>query len=216
MQAQEQLSVQLSRQTLSQKGFENLALQDAEIYYCANFLERSVADNTFEKLHSETPWQESTVKVFGKTHKVPRLSAFFGDAGLSYAYSGYSDSARPWIPTLLQLRELIKSQTQLAFNSVLLNLYRDGNDANGWHADNEPELGVNPIIASLSFGESRDFQLKHRNTKQRVDIELTAGSLLLMAGATQKNWLHCLPRRKRCVKPRINLTYRKIVDRVLK
>ena len=197
-----------------------LPLVDADIYYCENYLPKDQARSLFNHLFKEIAWQESIVRVFGKTYLAPRLSALYGDDGLSYRYSGHLEQAKNWLPVLSELRQRLNDDLNCNFNSVLANLYRNGNDANGWHADNEAELGKAPVIASLSFGAPRDFQLKHRSSRQgesnlikdklRYDIELSAGSALLMAGATQSQWLHCIPKRKRCTEPRINLTYRHI------
>ncbi len=199
---------------LATAGLARLPIKDAEIYFLSSFIEAGEAKSLYETLYKEIAWQESEITLFGKRHKVPRLSALYGEPGLKYTYSGYTDEAKRWTPTLSKLNKRITAQIKFNFNSVLANLYRNGEDANGWHADNEPELGEAPVIASLSFGASRDFQLKHRVTKERYDIALNSGSILLMAGQTQQHWLHCVPRRKRCQEARINLTYRKIVSTV--
>lgn len=184
---------------------------DAEIFYLADYYSSADASRYFEKLKDDLQWQSVDISLFGKTHKIPRLQAFYGEPNLNYEYSGIKSSALPWTDVLLDIKQSIECSLQLSFNSVLCNLYRDGSDSNGWHADDEKELGVNPAIASLSFGETRDFQLKHKKTDQRIQLPLASGALLLMAGETQSNWQHCLPKRKRCVSPRINLTFRNIL-----
>lgn len=141
---------------------------------------------------------------------IPRLQAWYGDNYQAYTYSGLTMKALPWTPELGELRKRIEQHTGFLFNSCLANLYRDGNDTVGWHSDDEPELGVNPTIASLSLGESRDFQLKHKITKEKLTIPLKTGGLLLMSGETQHYWQHCIPRTKRVKSPRINLTFRLI------
>lgn len=192
------------------RDFIKLPLDDADIYYCESFIDNKTSDQLFEHLEQHIDWQQASVKIFGQSHLTPRLSALYGDAGLSYRYSGYTEKAKLWLPELSDLCQKINHRFNTSFNSVLANLYRDGRDSNGWHADNEPELGRQPVIASLSFGAERDFQLKHRFTNSRHDFKLASGSLLLMAGNTQISYLHCLPKRKRCELPRINLTYRTI------
>lgn len=161
------------------------------------------------RLLRETDWREETVRVYGKRHLQPRLSAWVGDAG--YAYSGLRLQPAPFTPLLAALHAAVETATGHAFNSVLLNYYRNERDSMGMHSDDEAELGPEPAIASLSFGAARTFVLKHKYNKKTVRIELTDGSLLLMAGATQQNWLHGINKMTRALGPRINLTFRKIV-----
>lgn len=187
-----------------------LQLPDAKIDYIPMWLDQGRAKTVFSSLLNEIDWQEGEVFLFGRTHKIPRLQAWHGEPNALYRYSGKTLQPRPWNATLLYLKDLLEEQGMM-FNSVLLNLYRDGSDKMGWHADNEPELGDQPTIASISLGAERTFQLKHRLSKQRYDIELANGSLLIMGGATQEHWLHQLPQRKRCSSPRINLTFRTIL-----
>lgn len=186
-------------------------LPHAEIRYWAHFCPPDTSRKLFQTLHKQLAWQQQTLRLFGAQHAVPRLSALYGDAGLAYTYSGIEHQAQLWTPTLAALRTDIEAAAGASFNSVLANLYRDGQDSNGWHADNEPELGANPVIASLSLGAPRDFQFKHRRLREHsYSCELGDGSLLIMAGAMQAHWLHQLPKRRRVNAPRINLTFRLI------
>ena len=163
----------------------------------------------FERLLAETPWRAETVVVFGKRHLQPRLSAWYGDA--SYTYSGLRLDPLAWTPLLLAIRSAVETVCRTRFNSVLLNLYRDERDSMGMHSDDEPELGPDPVIASLSFGATRTFILKHKREKHTVRLPLTDGGLLLMGGATQQNWLHGINKSTRPLGSRINLTFRYIV-----
>jgi alkylated DNA repair dioxygenase AlkB len=152
--------------------------------------------------------------MFGKEVPQPRLTAWYGDPAAQYTYSGLTWEPRPWTPTLLDLRRRLEAATDARFNSVLLNYYRDGRDSMGWHADNEPELGAAPAIASLSLGASRRFRLRpYRGglTHPSFSLDLPTGSLLLMRGPTQQHWQHELPKTARPVGPRLNLTFRWIV-----
>ena len=158
------------------------------------------------------PWQVHRVRMFGREIDSPRLSCWIGDPGTAYRYSGVRHEPQPWPPALLPVRDRLLGETGVVFNSVLANLYRDGRDCMGWHSDDEPELGARPLIASLSLGATRRFALRHRrDPSRRLVLELPAGSLLLMRGQTQARWRHALPRTARPVRPRINLTFRRIV-----
>lgn len=169
----------------------------------------------FEGLLAQTPWQEEDIVVFGKRYKQPRLLAWYGDPGTAYTYSGVLHIPQPWTPLLTQLRKQVEATVGHQFNSVLLNLYRDHRDSMGLHADDEPELGAEPVIASLSFGQSRTFIFKHKRDKSlaRVKVPLPAGSLLLMRGQTQQNWKHGIDKERQPCGPRINLTFRTIHQR---
>jgi alkylated DNA repair dioxygenase AlkB len=192
---------------------ERLTLPDAEIYIHRGFLPRSDADAYFSAFLKDVEWQENEVFVWGKWRKQPRLVSWFGDRGATYSYSGSKMTPQPWTPMLEALRRDVGHLVGEAFNSVLLNLYRDQNDSMGWHSDDEPELGPSPTIASVSLGEQRDFLLKHR-TNQQVGVKrlpLSHGSLLVMAGSTQRMWQHAIEKEKRPIGKRINLTFRKIL-----
>jgi len=161
------------------------------------------------RLLRETDWREDTVVVYGKRHLQPRLSAWYGDA--AYAYSGLRLQPAPFTPLLDTLRKTVEAVTGHTFNSVLLNLYRNERDSMGMHSDDEPELGPQPAIASLSLGAARTFILKHKYNKKTVRLKLTDGGLLLMRGETQKYWLHGINKMTRPLQARVNLTFRKIV-----
>lgn len=190
---------------------EKLPLKDAALHYYPKFLEGGDATEVFQQLLHKTPWQEDDIKVFGKIYKQPRLTALYGTNSSSYTYSGITMHPHPFSPLLLNLKLQIESISQVEFNTVLLNLYRDGQDSNGWHSDNEPELGKNPVIASLSLGAERFFHLKHRTDKEsKFKLLLEHGSLLIMKGTTQHHWLHMLPKSNKIKESRINLTFRVI------
>lgn len=151
-------------------------------------------------------WEQRRLVMFGREVAEPRLSAWYGDE--SYSYCGIRRDPRPMTPTLLGLRHLCESRSGTSFNSVLVNLYRNGDDSMGWHADDEPELGSSPVIASLSLGATRRFRFRHRLTGETIDHDLTGGSLLVMSGACQSAWMHAIPKQKRIVDARVNLTFR--------
>lgn len=164
----------------------------------------------YDELAQQLDWSQDSIVLYGKPVLIPRLQAWYGDNGLDYTYSQLTLTAKPWLPLLTELREMVQAKTGQHFNAVLANLYRDGNDTVGWHSDDEPELGENPVIASLSFGGERNFNLKHKISGEKLTIPLRSGSLLTMAGETQGYWQHCLPRTKKPKLPRINLTFRQI------
>jgi len=167
------------------------------------------AGGLFEELRGQVHWQQEQILIFGQRRLVPRLVAWHGDAGASYLYSGTEHHPEPWTPALERIRDRVSALTGAGFNAVLLNLYRDGRDGMGWHADDEPELGRNPVIASVSLGATRRFCLRHRRRKGlKLDLPLPHGSLLCMSGATQHHWLHALPKTRLPVAERINLTFR--------
>jgi len=177
----------------------------------ARFCVAAAAQTWFARLLAEVPWERHRLRIFGRAVDSPRLSCWIGDADAVYTYSRTRFEPRPWTPALRELRTALSRICGEVYNSVLCNLYRDGHDAMGWHSDDEPELGTAPVIASLSFGATRRFRLRHRRDPAlRAEIPLESGSLLLMAGATQKNYRHDLPRTAREVGPRINLTFRNI------
>ncbi len=185
---------------------------DADIRLLTNFYDSATATALFHELHSQTPWAQRHVKVYGQLYPEPRLTAWYGDAGKGYSYSGLTLEPLPWTPALLQIKARVDAAAGVTFNSVLLNLYRDGRDSNGWHQDNEPELGHNPVIASLSLGAVRRFQLRHKFNKDvpKLELDLPPGSLLVMAGPTQHYWQHQIPKTAKPGAARINLTFRVI------
>ncbi len=191
---------------------EAIPLQDADISFARAFYAPGESAQYLDTLRRETEWRHEKITVWGKEHLQPRLTAWYGDASSNYSYSGLSLERNPWTPTLLQIKTDIEAISGYRFNSVLLNLYRDENDSVGWHSDNETELGRNPVIASLSFGQARTFKMKHKNRPElkTTSIQLTDGSLLLMAGTTQRFWQHAVDKEKKAMEPRINLTFRHI------
>ena len=185
-----------------------IPLEDGELAWLAQLPLPWPNAEVMARLLHETDWREETIVVYGKRHLQPRLSAWYGDA--AYSYSSLRLDPTPLTPLLESLRTAVQDATGHSFNSVLLNYYRNERDSMGMHSDDEPELGPEPVIASLSFGAARTFILKHKHNKKTVRIELTDGSLLLMSGATQQNWLHGVNKVTRMLHSRINLTFRKI------
>jgi len=173
-------------------------------------------NDLLRQLIEETPWRQEQVTVWGKTHVQPRLIAWYGDDAQSYSYSGITLSGLPWTPALLRIKEKVETLCQSQFNSVLVNYYRDHRDGMGFHSDDEPELGPAPVIASVTFGATRPFVLKHRYRRDLANVKLLlpSSSVLLMQGATQTNWKHGVPKQMKPCGPRINLTFRRILDQV--
>ena len=186
-------------------------IPDAEVFLYPSLLSNEEADQLFDTLKKSIIWEKHKIKLYGEVHDVPRLTAWYGDPNKSYEYSGIKLKTRLWNAALLKIRGKIETISKTKFNSVLLNLYRSGSDSVLWHSDDEPELGKNPVIGSLSLGETREFQMKHkydRDLKQKILLQ--HGSFLLMKGKTQHNWLHQIPKRKNLKGERINLTFRTI------
>ena len=156
-------------------------------------------------------WQTESIAMFGKIHEVPRRVAWHGDADSLYTYAGVTHQPEPWGAQLLSIKERLRHFLPSSeFNSVLLNLYRSGNDRMGWHRDNERELGPRPVIASVSFGVPRRFDMRHVQSREKIQCVLPSGSLLVMDGAFQEHWQHQLPASKRIIQPRVNLTFRTV------
>ena len=165
----------------------------------------------FQKLLKDIQWKSDEVRIFGKVHITKRKVAWYGNENIAYTYSGNTKNAIPWTNELLKLKEVAETVSGVKFNSCLLNLYHDGSEGMSWHSDNEKELGNDPSICSISFGAERKFTFKHKVTKHTIPVLLENGSILLMKGKTQSNWLHSLPKTKKCTNARINLTFRKII-----
>ncbi len=184
-----------------------LPIVDGELH----FIERLAlsGDDFLQRLVAETAWREYMITVWGKRHLQPRLSAWYGDA--SYRYSGMTLDPLPFTALQREIKQAVELASGCQFNSVLLNYYRDGNDSMGFHSDDESELGLQPAIASVSFGDPRTFILKHKRLPQTLKLSLGNGSMLLMAGHTQTNWQHGINKERRFCGPRVNLTFRKIV-----
>jgi alkylated DNA repair dioxygenase AlkB len=186
--------------------------RDGDVILYENFFSEFQSDELFQTLKTEIEWEHQYIKIFGKTNPIPRLTAWYGDPGKSYTYSRILHHPKPWTAALLDIKKQVESLAEVKFNSVLLNLYRHGRDSVDWHSDDEPELGKNPIIASVSLGATRDFWLKHRSNPDLpvIRVGLAHGSVLLMKGSTQAHWLHKVPKTRRPVGDRVNLTFRHI------
>jgi len=191
----------------------DLHLDEGVAVYWPEAFGRAEADTLFDRLRADIQWREEEIIIFGERKRVPRLVAWHGDPGAAYTYSGVGHEPEPWTAPLAELRARVEALSGQRFNAVLLNLYRSGADGMGWHADDEPELGVNPVIASVSLGAARRFRLRHRRRKELTrDLDLAHGSLLLMSGTTQHHWVHALPKTARAVGERINLTFRALLQ----
>ena len=188
---------------------QEIYMPDAEVCLYSFMFSEDEANQMLENLLAGISWTQEKIHLYGKEHNIPRMTAWHGEPDKTYIYSGIRAESMPWTPTLLKIKERIERVSDVTFNSVLLNLYRNGSDSVSWHADDEPELGRNPTIGSVSFGESRTFQMKHKwHKSKRQNITLHNGSYLLMKGTTQHHWLHQIPKSKRQMSHRINLTYR--------
>ncbi len=193
-------------------SFNSINLQDADLTYYPDFIKQESADNLYEVLLKNLAWEQHYIKLFGKTIAQPRLSALYASNDKSYTYSGLKLNPEPFTAELKKLNSLLQHLTGQEFTHCLVNLYRNGNDSMGWHSDNERELGKDPLIASISLGALRNFQLKHiKNPELKYNIYLEHGSLLLMQCKTQEFWKHQLPKSKKELSPRINLTFRTIL-----
>lgn len=194
-------------------ALQPLQVPDADVLYARHIDLGESAETLLHHLIETISWRSESIVLWGKTHAQPRLIAWYGDEGKRYTYSGLTLVPLPWTPLLAHLRQRVEQLTAAHFNSVLLNYYRDGHDSMGFHSDDEPELGPNPIIASLSLGEERVFILKHRTKRhvKPVRMSLASGSVLLMQGETQRYWKHGIEKDKRACGPRINLNFRRIV-----
>ena len=204
-------------------GWEGLEVQDAlfeespqgpglEIEVLRRALEPRVADAAFASLRASVPWRQERLVMFGREVDVPRLEAWIADPGLSYTYSGVRHEPQPWSDDLMALRDLVTTIAGEPFNAVLCNLYRDGSDGVDWHADDERELGDEPVIGSVSLGASRRFDLRRVDDHSiRASVELHHGDVIIMRGTTQALWRHRVPRTKKPVGERINLTFRRVL-----
>ena len=174
-------------------------------------LDLATQEDTTRRLLAEIPWESHTIRMFGKDYPQPRLVAWFGDVGSEYSYSGLKMNVREWMEPVSLLKQVVENRVGERFNSVLLNLYRNGDDKVGWHSDNERELGPQPIIASLSLGATRRFKFRHRESREVVSAELPSGSLVVMSGLSQACWEHEVPKQAGIQEPRINLTFRQVM-----
>lgn len=189
----------------------NLLPYDGMVNYYGKLMNQQSAKNYFDILMQTIEWKNDEAIIFGKHIITKRKAAWYGDDNFSYTYSNITKHALPWTKALLELKQLSENITGASFNSCLLNLYHSGEEGMAWHSDDEKALGHHSPIASLSFGAERKFSFKHKRSKQKIDVLLEAGSLLLMKDATQTNWLHRLPPTKKVLKPRVNLTFREMV-----
>ncbi len=191
-----------------------IEIRDAgKILYDLSLFSSREADSIFAYLLDEIPWKQELIRGF----PLPRLNAWYSDPGIRYEYSGIVQEGGTWTERLLQIKERVESCAGAMFNSMLLNRYRDGNDSIGFHTDAEPELGIDPVVATVSFGSPREFVLKHRKKKKERKIyRLAHGSCLVMAGASQHHWLHGIPKTKKPVGERVSLTFRKIIPQTNK
>ena len=187
-------------------GYEDLEI---DLYQDKRLEEKK--DLWFKSCLHDLNWETGFIKIFGKTHQIPRLQAWYADNEIEYTYSGKKLQRHNWNNLLLEIKEKIENITSFKFNSVLANLYRDGNDSMGLHSDDEKELGKNPVIASLSLGETREIYFKHKNKKLNLIIPQASGQLIVMHGKTQEYWKHEIKKTKKIKKPRINLTFRNII-----
>ena len=186
--------------------------QNLEIEYYRNYFNNKESDALFDSLKKNIEWKKDFIKMFGKSHPIPRLSAWYGDEKKTYTYSGITMTPLPWTKEIIAVKSKIEIYSKIKFNSVLLNFYRSGSDSVSWHSDDEKELGEEPIIGSVSFGGIRKFRLRNKEDKKLIhSYELENGSLLFMKGKTQKYWEHEIPKTNKKVSGRINLTFRSII-----
>ena len=184
--------------------------KDGETIYHGPLFAPEIADSHFVNLHQEIPWQHDETVMFGKRIITARQMAWYGDQNFDYRYSGNTHTARIWTPELLVIKDAVEAASGCRYNSCLLNLYADGDQGMGWHSDDEKELTPHASIASVSFGAERRFDFRHKESREKISVHLEHGSLLVMAGKTQTNWQHQIPKTKKVTTPRINLTFRLI------
>lgn len=189
---------------------EPININNGSYIYIPNYFNKFEADFFLNDFINNIVWEQQSMNMYGKIVPFPRLTTWYGDNDKPYTFSGITLQPHPWNESLLKIKNKIEPLSGVNFNSVLLNRYRDGNDSISWHTDAERELGRNPVIASVNFGEERVFQLKHIETGQRIDIPLKHGSLLIMMGELQHFWKHQVPKSKKPMKERVNLTFRVI------
>lgn len=189
------------------------SITNGAYYYQEGFFPKKYADALLERFINNIEWKQESMNMYGKEVKFPRLTAWYGDNDKPYSFSGITLQPKSWTKELLYVKEQIEPISGVEFNSVLLNLYRDGNDSISWHTDAEKELGENPVIASVNFGDTRTFQLKHMATGERISMELSNGSVLIMKGELQHYWKHQVPKTKKQKQTRINLTFRVIKNK---
>ncbi len=188
-----------------------IALPQADLEYRPRWVSADLADRWLQGLSTETPWSQPEINLYGRRFAVPRLVAWYGDADARYRYSGLVHDPLPWTPLLSDIRERVETQVGQQLNGVLLNLYRDGQDAMGWHSDDEPERGPEPLVVSLNLGATRRFDFRRKGSSRiEHSLELEHGSLLVMRGPTQHHWQHQIARTRKVFEPRLNLTFRQL------
>jgi len=190
---------------------QNLLPYDGEVYYYADFFTPKESQDFLRILTEEIPWKHDEVVIFGKVIQTRRKVAWYADHERPYTYSGRTKIGLPWTPSLISIKSAIEEKAQITFNGGLMNYYHDGNEGASWHSDNEKTIKPNSCIASVSFGAARKFEFKHKETQEKVSLELAHGSLLLMQGTTQTHWIHQLPKSKKIKDPRLNLTFRQMI-----
>ena len=196
---------------LIESQITNLLSEDGIAYYYGKILTFDDANGYFHSLLQNIPWKNDEVFVLGKHIVTKRKTAWYGDSNYVYIYSNTIKQALPWTRELVNIKQIVENLSNTKFNSCLLNLYHDGNEGMGWHSDDEKSIEDNSSIASVSFGAERKFSFKHKQSNKTISVLLEHGSLLLMKDATQKNWLHSLPKSRKITRPRINLTFRRMV-----
>lgn len=195
----------------SQPIAESLSMPEGDVIIYQTLFDEKQSNQLFSNLYNDTNWKQEYIKMYGNPIPIPRLTAWYGDNGKSYTYSKIAMNPEPWTFTLLEIKSKIENLSGVEFNSVLLNLYRSGSDSVAWHSDDEPELGENPVIGSVSFGGTRRFMFRHKYKKElKKEVNLTDGTFLLMKGSTQHFWQHQIPKTAKLVEPRINITFRVI------
>ena len=204
---------QSNLQGLDHSAVYHLPMQDAQVRYYPNWLSSKHASHLMKYFIEQLHWYQPTVKLYGKEMKIPRLQAWYGDPDTEYEYSKHVMQPLSWDARLHKLKQACEQTTQTSFNSVLANYYRNGNDSMGMHADNEPELGLKPTIASVSLGQTRRFTFKHINSNETQRIALEHGSLLVMQGGTQSFWHHGINKSKTQLGPRLNFTFRSVIPK---
>ena len=190
---------------------QNLLPYDGEVFYYEDFFTAQQSHEFLRILTDEIPWKHDEVVIFGKVIQTLRKVAWYADDERPYTYSGRTKIGLPWTLTLLSIKSAIEEKAKIAFNGGLMNYYHDGNEGASWHADNEKTIIPNSCIASVSFGAARKFEFKHKQTEEKVSVTLAPGSLLLMQGTTQTHWIHALPKSKKIMEPRLNLTFRQMI-----
>lgn len=189
-----------------------IALPQADLTYWPRWADAALAERWLSTLVNETPWTQPQIRLYGRQWAVPRLVAWYGDAEARYRYSGLVHEPLPWTPLLGEIRERVQADVGTQLNGVLLNLYRDGQDAMGWHSDDEPELGREPLVVSLNLGATRRFDFRRKGSSRiEYSLALENGSLLVMRGPTQHYWQHQIARTRKVTEPRLNLTFRQLI-----